>query len=108
AARESEPRGVCAFTSLAETTASAASRTPAERGLFVVGVVVQFRVGVALVQAFAHFLAVLEERHRLLRHRHMRAGARIAAGARRPGLDREGAQAGNPPPNPPAHGGENP
>src|SRR5882724_3719957 len=33
------------------------------------------------VQAFAHFLAGLEKRHALLVDRHMRAGARIAAGA---------------------------
>src|SRR5665647_2768650 len=46
-----------------------------------------------LVQALAHFLAGLEERHRLLVDRDMRAGARIAAGARWPVLDREGAEA---------------
>jgi hypothetical protein len=46
-----------------------------------------------LVQSLAHFLAGLEERHRLLVHRHMRAGARIASGARRAVLDRERAEA---------------
>src|SRR6476660_2840126 len=37
-----------------------------------------------LVQSLAHFLAGLEERHRLLRHRDMGAGARITPGAGRP------------------------
>jgi hypothetical protein len=41
------------------------------------------------VQPFAHFLAGLEERHRLLLDRHVGAGARITAGARRPMLDRK-------------------
>src|SRR5882757_5749968 len=46
-----------------------------------------------LVQPLAHFLAGLEERHRLLVDRYMRAGARVAAGARRAVLDREGSEA---------------
>src|SRR3979409_960165 len=41
------------------------------------------------VQALAHFLAGLEERHALLVDRHMRAGARIAAGAGGAMLHRE-------------------
>src|SRR5262245_17740720 len=45
------------------------------------------------VEPLAHFLAGLEERHRLLLHRDVRAGARIAAGARRTILDGEGAEA---------------
>src|SRR5882672_1070442 len=45
------------------------------------------------IQPLAHFLAGLEERHRLLVDRHMRAGARIAAGAGRAMLDREGPEA---------------
>src|SRR5208282_723283 len=46
-----------------------------------------------LVQPLAHFLAGLEERHRFLLDRDVRAGARIAPGAGRPVLDREGAEA---------------
>src|SRR6185312_4611365 len=43
------------------------------------------RLGAArLVQALAHFLAGLEERHGFLLDRNMRAGARVAAGARGP------------------------
>src|SRR5690349_15008241 len=42
---------------------------------------------VGFVQPLAHFLAGLEERHTLLVHRHVLAGARIAARARRPMLD---------------------
>src|SRR4051794_22016513 len=41
------------------------------------------------VQPLAHFLARLEKRDALLIDRHMRAGARIAAGTRRTMLDRE-------------------
>src|ERR1700676_2493829 len=41
------------------------------------------------VQPFAHFLAGLEDRHTLLIHRHMGAGARIAAGAGRAMLHRK-------------------
>src|SRR5262245_27745712 len=41
------------------------------------------------VEPLAHFLAGLEERHRFLVDRHMRAGARIASGAGRPVLDRK-------------------
>src|SRR5829696_5268255 len=44
------------------------------------------------VQPFAHFLAGLEERDALLVDRHMRAGARIAAGAGGAMLDRERAE----------------
>ena len=47
----------------------------------------------ATVEPLAHFLAGLEERHRFLVDRHVRAGARIAPGAGRPVLDREGAEA---------------
>ena len=45
------------------------------------------------VQALAHVLAGLEEGHVFLRDDHLLAGARIAAGARRPVLHREGAEA---------------
>src|SRR5438105_14079279 len=45
------------------------------------------------VQALAHFLACLEERDALLIDRHMRAGARIAAGPCWPMLDRKRAKA---------------
>src|SRR5262245_57307537 len=45
------------------------------------------------IEALAHFLAGLEEWHRFLLHRHMRAGARVAPGARRPVLHRKGAEA---------------
>src|SRR5262249_62223489 len=45
------------------------------------------------VEALAHFLAGLEERHRFLVHRDMRAGARIAPGARRAVLDGESTEA---------------
>src|SRR5262249_16011180 len=41
------------------------------------------------VQALAHFLAGIEERHGFLVDRDARAGARVAAFARRPLLDRE-------------------
>src|SRR5262245_43442467 len=41
------------------------------------------------VQALAHLLAGLEERHGLLVHRDAGAGARVTAFARRPFLDRE-------------------
>src|SRR4051812_35446025 len=44
------------------------------------------------VEALAHFLAGLEERHRLLVDGDMRAGARIAARARRTMLHRERAE----------------
>src|ERR1700682_2852369 len=47
---------------------------------------------VAAVQPLAHFLAGLEERDALLVDRHMRAGARIAAGAGGTMLHREGAE----------------
>ena len=49
--------------------------------------------GLAAVDAFAQLLARLEERHRLLVHRHRLAGARVAAGAGVAALDREGAEA---------------
>jgi hypothetical protein len=42
--------------------------------------------------ALAQVLAGLEEGHELFRHRHRRAGARIAAGAGRAMPDREGAK----------------
>src|SRR5262245_32045365 len=45
------------------------------------------------VQALAHFLAGLEERHRFLLNRDMGAGARIAPHARRTVLHREGTEA---------------
>src|SRR6185503_20591856 len=48
---------------------------------------------VVAIQPLAHFLAGLEERHALLVDRHMRAGAWIAACARRAMLDRESAEA---------------
>src|SRR6185312_699673 len=47
----------------------------------------------ALIEPLAHLLAGLEERHTFLIDRHMGAGARIASGARRALLDREGAEA---------------
>src|SRR3954453_292440 len=47
----------------------------------------------AAVQAFAHFLAGLEERHAFLVDRNARAGARVAAFACGPVLHREGAEA---------------
>src|SRR5438552_19059816 len=46
-----------------------------------------------LIEPLAHFLAGLEERHRLLRDRDVRASARVAAGAGRTVLDREGTEA---------------
>src|SRR5262245_24258985 len=46
-----------------------------------------------LVQAFAHFLAGLEERHAFLVDRNARTGARVAAFARGPILHREGTEA---------------
>src|SRR5689334_10931212 len=46
-----------------------------------------------LVQPLAHHLAGLEERYGLQRDRDMRPGARIASGAGRPVLDREGYEA---------------
>ena len=52
-----------------------------------------FGSAVVAVQPFAHFLAGLEKRHALLIDRHMRAGARIAAGAGGAMLDRECAEA---------------
>src|SRR5258708_24416536 len=55
------------------------------------GVALARRPGRA-VEPLAHFLAGLEERHRLLVDRDMRPGARIASGARRPVLDRKGAK----------------
>src|SRR5262245_58329767 len=45
------------------------------------------------IQTLAHFLAGLEERHRLLFDRDVRASARVAAHARRTVLHREGAEA---------------
>src|SRR5262245_55134704 len=45
------------------------------------------------VEAFAHFLAGLEERHRLLLHRDVGAGARIAPGPGRTILDGERSEA---------------
>src|SRR5712691_8905511 len=51
------------------------------------------RRSAAAVQALAHFLAGFEERHAFLVDRYARAGARIAAFARRPILHREGAEA---------------
>src|SRR5882672_6618843 len=44
---------------------------------------------VVAVQTFAHFLAGLEKRNALLIHRHMRPGARIAAGTGRTVLHRK-------------------
>src|SRR5471030_2210463 len=44
------------------------------------------------VQTFTHFLAGLEKRHALLVDRHMRAGARIAAGTGGTMLDRKCAE----------------
>jgi hypothetical protein len=48
---------------------------------------------IVAIEAFAHFLAGLEERHALLIDGHMGAGARIAPRARRAMLDRESAEA---------------
>src|SRR6202012_1379871 len=48
-----------------------------------------FRRGGVAFQPLAHFLAGLEKRNTLLIDRHMRAGARIAAGAGGAMLDRE-------------------
>src|SRR5437870_12176617 len=45
------------------------------------------------IEPLAHFLAGLEERHRLLVHRDVGAGARVAARPRRAVLDRERAEA---------------
>src|ERR1700691_3788467 len=45
------------------------------------------------IEPLAHFLAGLEERHALLIDGDMRAGARIATGARRALLHRKGAEA---------------
>src|SRR5262249_46319543 len=45
------------------------------------------------VEPLAHFLAGLEERHRLLLHRHVGAGPGVAPGAGRAVLDRESAEA---------------
>src|SRR5208337_2265324 len=45
------------------------------------------------VETLAHLLAGLKERRQLLGHRHLIAGARIAAGAGLPLLGREGAEA---------------
>src|SRR3954451_3713984 len=47
----------------------------------------------SLVEPLAHFLAGLEERHGFLVDRDMRAGARVAAGARGAVLHRERAEA---------------
>src|SRR5947199_9871679 len=49
--------------------------------------------GRCAIEALAHFLAGLEERNRLLLHRDMRAGARVASGAGRAILDGEGTEA---------------
>src|SRR4029079_7059005 len=48
---------------------------------------------VLAVQPLTHFLARLEERHALLVDRHMGAGTRIAARARRAMLDRKSTEA---------------
>src|ERR1700750_261962 len=48
--------------------------------------------GIVAVEPLAHFLARLEERDALLIDRHVSAGARIAAGARRTVLHRERAE----------------
>src|SRR5215468_7304891 len=58
-----------------------------------------------LVQPLTHFLAGLEERHRLLVDRDMRAGARVAAGAGGAILDRERAEAAQLDPIAARHGG---
>src|SRR5262249_45432443 len=42
--------------------------------------------GARAIERLAHFLAGLEERHRLLFHRDVGAGARVATGPRRPFL----------------------
>src|SRR5215467_10570502 len=49
--------------------------------------------GARAIEPLAHFLAGLEERHRLLLDRDVGAGARVAAGPRRAVLDGEGAEA---------------
>src|SRR5919201_4402009 len=50
------------------------------------------RLAARAIETLAHFLAGLEERHRFLLHGDMRAGTRVAPGARRAVLDREGAE----------------
>src|SRR5215470_1864390 len=50
------------------------------------------RLAARAIESLAHFLAGLEERHRFLLHGDMRAGTRVAPGARRTVLDREGAE----------------
>src|SRR6202008_4557917 len=50
------------------------------------------RLSLVAVEALAHFLAGLEERHALLVDRHMLAGTRIAAGTGRAMLHRESAK----------------
>src|SRR5215470_1920522 len=57
------------------------------------------------IQALAHFLAGLEERHRLLFDRNMGAGARVATHAGGSVLHREGAEAAQLDAVPPRHGG---
>src|SRR5262249_15841717 len=49
--------------------------------------------GARAIEPLAHFLAGLEERHRLLVHRDVGAGPRVAAGPRRAVLDGEGSKA---------------
>ena len=58
------------------------------------------------IEPLAHFLAGLEERHALLVDGDMGAGARIAAGARRALLHREGAEAAQFDPIAARHGGD--
>src|SRR5258708_34872944 len=60
---------------------------------------------VVAVQTLAHFLAGLEKRNALLIDRHMRAGARIAAGAGGTMLHREGTESTQRDPVPPGQSG---
>src|SRR5688572_24069710 len=72
------------------TSIGVSRRSDARAGSFVV---VAVAARIVLVQALAHFLADLEERHAFLLDGDVGSGARIAAGAGRALLHREGAEA---------------